>query len=149
MVRRIALSISAVLLLVFASIGFQPGFSKGGEIPDTYVGLAAIEQAAGTGWSSDAQNVKDRIIEIRSVFGSQLNTEAPYVLILEIRNEDGVTMFLQWQNGTVNEHNESHYMFFYWRPTETGRYDVRNFAISNFTQPEILSTVRSSHAEIR
>jgi hypothetical protein len=138
-----------MLAFIVASVGYQTAYSKGGDIPDAYVGWALVQDKSGTRFSAyDAENFKDQVIEIRSAFGSKL-TNVPYVLILEIRNQDGVTTFLQWQNDTVDEFGASSYKTFYWQPSETGRYEVRNFAISNFTQPEVLSTVRASQAEIR
>jgi hypothetical protein len=147
--QRTAILISLALAFIVAPVGHQLAYSKGSEIPDTYVGWALVQDKNGSRYSShDAENVKGQVIEIRSVFGSKL-TNVPYILILEIRNQEGVTTFLQWQNDTVNEFGASTYKTFHWQPSETGQYDVRNFAISNFTQPEVLSTVKSSNAEIR
>lgn len=145
--RNVAIPVVVVSLFIFVPIAFQPALSKGGEIPDRYV-KALLQNRDGNSFSVDAENIKGQTVEIMSWFGCHLCDSVPYVLILEVRNKDGITTFLQWQNGTIGPYGESYPMRFYWQPTETGSYEVRNYAISNFTRPEILASVTSSHANI-
>lgn len=109
---------------------------------------ALIQDTDGGLRSDSAENSMGQTVVIMAWFGCHLCESVPYVLILEIRNQDGITTLLQWQNGTIGPYGESYPTRFYWLPTEKGNYEVRNFVISNFTQPEVIATVRASNASI-
>jgi hypothetical protein len=63
-----------------------------------------------------------------------------FVVFLEIRDSAGVTVFLQFHIGAVEGrfgHNTRE-MASSWQPEKAGEYELRTFAISNFTNPEVL-----------
>lgn len=67
------------------------------------------------------------------------DTIQPFVMVLEVRDNDGTTLFLEFLLGTLNP-NSSSELGASWTVLHPGDYEVRSFAISNFTKPEILSS---------
>lgn len=72
--------------------------------------------------------------------------ERAFVIIVEIREESGVTNYLAYQSNTIAG-NASYTMGVSWRPDTVcnypncNNYVLRSFAISNLANPEVLSVV--------
>ncbi len=64
----------------------------------------------------------------------------PYAAIIEIRDSDGVTLSLDWVEGSINGKNLTN-VGISWTPEEAEVYELRTFVITNLTSPEILSQV--------
>lgn len=64
-----------------------------------------------------------------------------FVVFIEVRDTGGNTMFLQWHTGELNSSSQSE-LGMWWRLAQPGTYELRTFAISNFTSPEILTQVK-------
>jgi hypothetical protein len=61
-----------------------------------------------------------------------------YIAICEIRDADGVTIYLEIQSGTLDE-NEQAAIDFLWQPRIAGNYEIRTIGISDFDNPELLT----------
>jgi hypothetical protein len=59
-------------------------------------------------------------------------------MLVEIRDENDLTIYMSFLIGTLNPNAVSE-MGISWTPQYVGEYEVRSFAITNFTKPEILS----------
>jgi hypothetical protein len=66
------------------------------------------------------------------------NFEQPFTMLVEIRDENDLTIYMSFLIGTLNPNAVSE-MGISWTPQYVGEYEVRSFAITNFTKPEILS----------
>ena len=75
------------------------------------------------------------------------NIERPFTMLVEARDSNGVTVFLGFLIGTLNPESSSE-MGISWKVDAPGEYEIRSFAISNFTKPEILSMPSSADVTI-
>lgn len=66
-----------------------------------------------------------------------------FVAILDLRDETGVSMNLQWQSGTIDNGVPSE-AGFSWIPPESGEFQARAFVLSSLESPTILSEVSGS-----
>lgn len=66
-----------------------------------------------------------------------------FVELVEVRDSDGVTVFLAWQSGTLDPNSQTQ-IGVSWIPERPGDYTARTFAISNFDNPQVLSPVSES-----
>ena len=66
-----------------------------------------------------------------------------FVELVEVRDSDGVTVFLAWQSGTLDPNGQTQ-IGISWIPERPGDYAARTFAISNFDNPQVLSQVSES-----
>jgi hypothetical protein len=72
----------------------------------------------------------------------------PFVAVIEARSEDGVTWFLDLQEGQAPP-GDSTEVTTSWTPERTGDYELRTFLISGFENPTILTGVQSSNIVIK
>jgi hypothetical protein len=89
--------------------------------------------------------VDRRIMKSVAISATLLNNcdhDIPFTAITEVRNEEGVTVFLQSQTGILIDSGYSE-VNIPWQPTEPCMCELRAFAISNFTSPQILTQVSS------
>jgi hypothetical protein len=63
-----------------------------------------------------------------------------FVVFLEVRDSHGITVYLQFHTVAV-EGNDRLEIASLWLPQESGSYELRAFAVSNFTKPVVLSDV--------
>ncbi|MGI0012045.1 MAG: hypothetical protein ACREBU_01180 [Nitrososphaera sp.] len=71
------------------------------------------------------------------------NVPLPFVILIESRDEIGVTQFLEFHIGTL-QGNRSSEVGISWKPAEAGNYQLRTFLISGFDSPEVLTGVQTS-----
>ncbi len=71
------------------------------------------------------------------------NLPQQFAAIVEVRDEDGFTVYLQWQTGTLQANGRTN-IGLSWTPDAPGTYEIRTFAISNLSNPAVLSTVSTS-----
>jgi hypothetical protein len=69
--------------------------------------------------------------------------DVPFVGIIEVRDEDGITTMLRWQTGVLGP-NSGLDVAASWVPETPGNYEVRSFVVSNLSNPQILSEVVAS-----
>lgn len=85
---------------------------------------------------------------VSAAFVACSDDEVPFVVIVEARDENNVTVYLQFQTGTLNA-NGSAESGFSWSPDKAGRYELRTFALSDLLQPQILSQIQTNEVTIR
>lgn len=73
--------------------------------------------------------------------------EQPFTALVEVRSTENVTVYLQWQAGTLLS-NGTTMIGLSWTPEESGSYQVRTFVISDFESPRPLSTVVTSEVDV-
>lgn len=88
-----------------------------------------------------------QLVIISAVAVNSRDDPVSFVIIMEARDEVGVTQFLQFKSGNV-EGNGSIELDVSWKPAKVGNHQLRTFLISNFEKPEILTTVKTSQALI-
>jgi hypothetical protein len=74
---------------------------------------------------------------------NNLDEDLPFVALIEVRDSNGVTMYLAWQTGTLGPNGEIEVGLSF-VPDEPGTYAIRTFVISDLSNPEILSIVEES-----
>jgi hypothetical protein len=88
-----------------------------------------------------------QLLLITTILTETEEIEKPFVVIVEARDETGVTILLQFQIGRLTANGQSE-VGVSWRPETAGEYELRAFVISDFTNPEILTGVRTSQVAI-
>jgi hypothetical protein len=70
-----------------------------------------------------------------------------YVVIIEARDENGITVFLGLQSGILAP-NDSSSIEASWTPDATGSYQIRTFVVSNLESAQVLSGVSISDTTV-
>lgn len=70
-------------------------------------------------------------------------SNAPYVAIMEVRDQDEITTYLQFQRGTLESHSSTE-LGVSWNADKIGDYAIRAFLISELANPVVLSPVLES-----
>lgn len=79
-------------------------------------------------------------ITLNVAFADNSSISQPFIGLLEMRDTDGVTIFLGWQSGALQSGSET--MFgMSWIAEKAGDYQIRQFALSNLTSPVVLEAV--------
>lgn len=79
-------------------------------------------------------------------FVNRMNITQPFIALFEIRDSDGVTVYFAWQIGTMASDQTN--VGISWMADNFGVYEIRTFAISNFTNAEILDVVESKSISV-
>lgn len=81
---------------------------------------------------------------IRISIHNNLGQEQPFVILTEVRDDNGITRYLSWQSG-IAAANGNYTMETVWMPDIEGtNHEIRSFAISSIQNPSVLSAVASS-----
>ena len=72
----------------------------------------------------------------------------PFVVLMEVRDVNGVTQFLAWQKGTLSAGVESSTIGISWRAGAAGDYQVRSFVLDNMENPTVLADVRTTNVSV-
>jgi hypothetical protein len=79
---------------------------------------------------------------------SDLDRAIEFVAIVEVRNHDGITVYLAWQTGTLDSESKAE-VGLPWIPSESGDYEVRTFVMSNLNDsPQVLSGIKQSELTV-
>lgn len=140
---RSTLFVTAILLLMLTlmlaakpastSISTQPAMSMP-ELKDTVgkkIGSATVGQ----------------LVVISTTVVNNRDSVLPFTAIIEVRDESDVTVYLRFQIGDVNANGQSE-IGLSWLPKDEGSYQLRAFAISNFTRPQVLAWVKTSEVSV-
>jgi hypothetical protein len=74
--------------------------------------------------------------------------ERPFVVIIEVRDSNNVTVFLALQSGTLQPEGSAD-IGVLWQPKDSGLFEIRTFAISNIgDEAELLSLPASSQTTV-
>ncbi|AIC15544.1 hypothetical protein [Nitrososphaera viennensis] len=84
---------------------------------------------------------------ITTTVQSNLNEARPYAAIIEIRDSDGVTIALSYQEGNMDAHGLTP-MGMSWIPQKAGTYQFRTFVVSGIQNAQAYSPVASSEIKI-
>lgn len=87
--------------------------------------------------------VGDKIILSTDVL-SHLNETSTFAAIMEVRDSDGETEFLDWRFGLIRPAALID-VGFGWTPQQAGTYEVRTFVLSGTVNPEVYSPVVLSY----
>lgn len=71
----------------------------------------------------------------------------PFVAIIEARDKNDITVYLQFQTGELEAGNASQ-IGLSWSPEAAGNYELRSFLLSDLEEPQIRSEIWSNKATI-
>lgn len=85
--------------------------------------------------------VGSQVVIEANVVNNCENDNKPLLALFEVRNSDGITVYLSWQNGIISS-NQQTIVGSSWVATDApGEYDVRGFGIGCLNCPQILSNI--------
>jgi hypothetical protein len=144
-------AVAVVISMILASIPFQLPFTMDTHYASSSIGMEVITYLSNPSLhnlsSEEIATVEVGQQSIVSVsLHNNLKVEQPLVIIIEVRDGDGVTKYLAWQTAIVNA-DGNYTMTSSWTPTEEGtNYQIRSFAITDFQYPQVISKTYSSGA---
>ena len=80
---------------------------------------------------------------LSATFSHQSQEQQPFVAVFEIRDGDGVTVFVKLDAGLLAPAGQQ-LSRVYWVPEAAGEYTARVFAVSSISEPEVLSEIQSA-----
>ncbi|MGQ0637900.1 MAG: hypothetical protein ACT4N1_00855 [Nitrososphaerota archaeon] len=80
----------------------------------------------------------DHQVQITADLTNNQKREQPFAYLIQIQNEDGVTISLSWITGSLAS-GQSMSPSQSWTPTETGRYNAQIFVWESVDNPDALS----------
>lgn len=123
---------------------FFPFVSAAGDVTD----MTALKPVART----DLRGIGPFLIGERVVLStnvqSHLNETSTFAVIMEARDSDGVTQFLDSQFGLILPDAMAN-VGFSWTPDKAGTYEVRTFVVSGTVNPQVYSPVASSYLTVK
>ncbi len=114
-------------------------------IQSTEMAIPSITDAAGHELGNSI-DVGQQVV-LSTTITNKLDRDQPFLAIVEVRTSDDVTILLEWQIGKLHSNAKSD-IAVSWSPTMPGEYTVRAFAISGFTNGDILSHIAESKIKI-
>lgn len=123
----------------FSMIGWGPG--DGANLLQS---RPSIDYSASAG---QAELLVGQQATISTEITNQRDAAVPFTAIFDVRDQDGVTVFIAWQSTTVGPH-ESSGVGISWIPHKPGLFSARTFLISDLENPQILSPVSSSEVTV-
>ena len=108
---------------------------------------------AGLALSDTEGNVIDNLVAGKQVTVlAQLSSNSaqaqPYILVIEIRDANGITMFLGWQAVAFGSQSQID-VGLSWTPDLPDTYLVRTFAASSMSNPEVLSEILEKQIKVQ
>ena len=86
-------------------------------------------------------------LTLSSTVTSPSPAELAFVAIMEVRDSEGITVFIGWQSGTLHPESPGE-IGMSWIPQDRGDYQVRTFIISDLIDPQVLSAVTLSEVTV-
>jgi hypothetical protein len=74
-------------------------------------------------------------------FANNKNVPQSLIALFEVRDSSGVTVYLAWQNSVMPPSSTANVGVSWIADVGIGQYEIRTFAISNFTNTLVLSNV--------
>ena len=156
-----AMSVLVIFSLANFASAATPPFTS--EIKETVIQVLPAGQSSESeidtpcdnydGYMKDllVRDMQDNVITETTV-GSQVMIEANVVnncenedkallALFEVRNSDGITIYLSWQNGIISSNQQMPVGASWIAPDAPGEYDVRGFGITCLACPQILSNI--------
>ncbi len=82
-------------------------------------------------------------VVLSTTIKNNLDSSRTYAAIVEVRDSNGITVFLNWQEGTLQANSETG-VGLSWTPDQPGTYTTRVFVLSGLTNPQVLSQTVTS-----
>jgi hypothetical protein len=86
-------------------------------------------------------------VVISKNFTNNSGNEIDFTLLIEVRDESGITQYLAWQTGRASP-MATRNAGVSWTPNSAGEYQIRTFAISNLTNPQVLDVVETAQFSV-
>jgi hypothetical protein len=119
---------------------FLPLVSAAGDVTD----MTALKPVVRT----SLRGIGPMLVGERAVLSTNvqnhLNETSTFAVIMEARDSDGVTQFLDSQFGLILPDSVAS-VGFSWTPEKAGTYEVRTFVVSGTVNPQVYSPVVSSY----
>lgn len=141
--HRIVLLFCSVILLLASQAGLQYAMPAS-ESSEFLVTVSGPSFSSLDGKSLSGA-VKDQQVKLK--FSLDGSASHDFIVILEIRDHDGVGMNLQVKGGSL-EPGKSEDIFFSWTSEHTGDYKARVLVLSSFESPEMLSEISESTIKV-
>jgi hypothetical protein len=87
-------------------------------------------------------------ILLQSTASSNLTSDQPFAYIVQIKDEDGITVELAWIDGSLSP-NESAVVAIPWVPEDSGKYDVTIFIWKNLEDPSPFADPIRTSVEVK
>lgn len=136
----------SVALLAFAAVGAAALSQSSYAVDPVNATLTApvLKDATGRELSNPAQVGQLVIISTSlSSNSSAGNSSVPFVIIIEARDELGISHYSQFAMGSLNPGARSE-VGLSWTPKEAGTYELKAFALSDLNDPQILAPAHTS-----
>lgn len=118
--------------------------SSEGSAGDTSPSEPEVKDVQGN--SLDEIGVGQQVV-LATTIQNNVEDERPFVAIIEVRDKDGITVFLAWQTGMLNPDDNAQVGLSF-TPFDRGTYTTRTFVLSSLANPSILSEVEQSEFEV-
>jgi hypothetical protein len=89
------------------------------------------------------QTTVGRQVILSKTFENEKNVSQPYVAIFEVRDPDGLTVYLTWQTGIMAAGGQAN-VGASWIAEGAGEHHIRTFLLSSLTSPEALDIIWES-----
>ena len=86
-------------------------------------------------------------VTLNVAFSINSSVSQPFIGVLEMRDADGVTIFVGWQTGTLQNTRQTEFSMS-WIAEKAGDYQIRQFALSNLTSPVVLDIVTTTNIKV-
>ncbi len=102
----------------------------------------------------DANNTKIRSInvgqeiQLQSTAAGNLTSDQPFAYIVQIKDEDGITVMLEWVDGSLSP-NEPADLAIPWIPEDSGKYNVTIFIWKNLEDPSPFTEPIRTSVEVK
>ncbi len=116
------------------------GIASGGDVTATTPSNPVVKDFSN-------QNVNEvttgKQVVLSTTISNNQGTVRPFAAIVEVRNADGITVYLQWQTGTLTPNGNTN-VGLSWTPDAPGSYSVRTFVVNDIANPAALSQIAST-----
>jgi hypothetical protein len=86
---------------------------------------------------------------VTTTHASKIEQDLTYVALIEIRDDNGLTVFLSWQVGELEAISNKTIGVSWVVPESSQYYQSRVFAITNFEEPHVLSVVEICEISVK
>jgi hypothetical protein len=131
----IQLKVLYAIAMTLALVPFQIAFAEVGDITVSEVEFRDIPGSGG-----GISDPHSRPLMLSANMTNNSMQSISYVAFLELRDSNDITIYLEFHKGRLDPEASSN-IASSWAADTTGEYELRVFAISDFENPEVLSSV--------
>ncbi len=92
-------------------------------------------------------HVGQQAVASTELANTMINERTPFIVMMEIRDSNGITVSLGWQAGILDPADMTE-MGFSWMPEFPGVYEARVYVASSLANPQLLSSVMTSELTV-